>query len=492
MKMKKIILSLWACLCLWGVRAEDVIQVVPFKAEPGMTTDDMACFSVKMNNTNIYWAFQLDFLLPDGMVLDDTGGLNPFELNLDRFPHSSRGGIVTFKHGVAWNKLSNGWYRVVVSPNDATRIEGTEGEIMKVYYLTSPDMNPCLFPIYVKGTVLTITGTSDVKPGPSASYFTIGESPLATEPVLDLSSLTGYWPSWAVEQMNEEMQANERLVEVDMTGTDSIGAELKLPNPNAFCYVKAECGLPETEEGNAWNCVRTDGASCSCPDATLDEDYPFGLSRAVEAGNVTYRRNPFTADWNTLCLPFALSGQTVTETFGDGAGLYRFDGLRDGLLCFSPAGDGEANTPYLLYVAEKADAGELVFSDVSLSPMSSVPEVADGGARFLGNYDGYVSAAGYYGVTPDARIALAGESATIRGFKAFFDLSEVANANALRMHIDWGEETGISETKDTPSLRVDVYTLDGVCVRRQVARSEACEGLPKGIYIIGKQKVIVK
>ena len=122
MKMKKIILSLWACLCLWGVRAEDVIQVVPFKAEPGMTTDDMACFSVKMNNTNIYWAFQLDFLLPDGMVLDDTGGLNPFELNLDRFPHSSRGGIVTFKHGVAWNKLSNGWYRVVVSPNDATRI----------------------------------------------------------------------------------------------------------------------------------------------------------------------------------------------------------------------------------------------------------------------------------------------------------------------------------------------------------------------------------
>ena len=95
-------------------------------------------------------------------------------------------------------------------------------------------------------------------------------------------------------------------------------------------------------------------------------------------------------------------------------------------------------------------------------------------------------------MTPDARIALAGESATIRGFKAFFDLSEVANANALRMHIDWGEETGISETKDTPSLRVDVYTLDGVCVRRQVARSEACEGLPKGIYIIGKQKVIVK
>ena len=231
MKMKKIILSLWACLCLWAVRAEDVIQVVPFKAEPGMTTDDMACFSVKMNNTHIYWAFQLDFLLPDGMVLDDTGGLNPFELNLDRFPHSSRGGVVTFKHGVAWNRLSSGWYRVVVSPNDATRIEGTEGEIMKVYYLTSPDMKPGLYPIYVKGTVLTITGNSDVKPGPSASYFTIGDSPLATEPAPDLSALTGYWPSWVVEQVNGDLQQNDGLVELDVTGADSLGAALSCPTP---------------------------------------------------------------------------------------------------------------------------------------------------------------------------------------------------------------------------------------------------------------------
>ena len=490
--MKKIILSLWACLCLWAARAEDVIQVVPFKAEPGMTTDDMACFSVKMNNTHIYWAFQLDFLLPDGMVLDDTGGLNPFELNLDRFPHSSRGGVVTFKHGVAWNRLSSGWYRVVVSPNDATRIEGTEGEIMKVYYLTSPDMKPGLYPIYVKGTVLTITGNSDVKPGPSASYFTIGDSPLATEPAPDLSALTGYWPSWVVEQMNGDLQQNDGLVELDVTGADSLGAALSLPNPNAFCYLKADCKTPADGGAAAGNVVRTDGASYVAESVTLDENHPFGLSHDVEAAALTYSRSPFTADWNTLCLPFALPGQAVEEAFGAWAGLYRFDGEQEGALCFSPAGDGEANTPYLLYVEEKGGAQDFTFSGVTLSPSGAQPEVADGTARFLGNYDGPRSMAGCYGVTPDARIALGGGSATLRGFKAYFDLSAPPAAAALQISPRPGDATGISDELQAADGPVDVYTPDGVCVRRQVRRAEALSGLPRGLYIVNHKKVIVE
>ena len=39
---------------------------------------------------------------------------------------------------------------------------------------------------------------------------------------------------------------------------------------------------------------------------------------------------------------------------------------------------------------------------------------------------------------------------------------------------------------------VDVYTIDGVLVKRNVLRSAATEGLTKGIYIVGKDKVLVK
>ena len=40
--------------------------------------------------------------------------------------------------------------------------------------------------------------------------------------------------------------------------------------------------------------------------------------------------------------------------------------------------------------------------------------------------------------------------------------------------------------------KVDVYSTDGVLIRRNVARANATDGLAKGIYIVGKEKVLVK
>lgn len=64
--------------------------------------------------------------------------------------------------------------------------------------------------------------------------------------------------------------------------------------------------------------------------------------------------------------------------------------------------------------------------------------------------------------------------------------------------VDWSDgldvSFGVSEStnlKDTPNSNgqqlVDVYMLDGVLVKRQMAKSEL-DTLPKGIYIIGGRK----
>ena len=42
------------------------------------------------------------------------------------------------------------------------------------------------------------------------------------------------------------------------------------------------------------------------------------------------------------------------------------------------------------------------------------------------------------------------------------------------------------------STTVDVYTVDGALVKRNVKASDAKKGLKKGLYIIGKEKVLVK
>ena len=45
---------------------------------------------------------------------------------------------------------------------------------------------------------------------------------------------------------------------------------------------------------------------------------------------------------------------------------------------------------------------------------------------------------------------------------------------------------------EDPKEIVDVYSVDGVLIRRNVARINATNGLAKGIYIVGKEKVLVK
>ena len=45
---------------------------------------------------------------------------------------------------------------------------------------------------------------------------------------------------------------------------------------------------------------------------------------------------------------------------------------------------------------------------------------------------------------------------------------------------------------EDPKELVDVYSIDGVLLRRNVARAAATNGLAKGIYIVGKEKVLVK
>ena len=48
------------------------------------------------------------------------------------------------------------------------------------------------------------------------------------------------------------------------------------------------------------------------------------------------------------------------------------------------------------------------------------------------------------------------------------------------------------EIVETENEIVDVYTIDGVLVKRNVKAAEATKNLAKGIYIVGKKKVLVK
>ena len=107
--MKKLILALICITSIGTMRAEDVVQVVPFETKAGATVDDALCFSVAMNNASAeIWALQFDLLLPEGMTIDDVSGYDPFELNKERFPHTTgRKEAITWKHSVYYDLLES-------------------------------------------------------------------------------------------------------------------------------------------------------------------------------------------------------------------------------------------------------------------------------------------------------------------------------------------------------------------------------------------------
>ena len=217
---------------------------------------------------------------------------------------------------------------------------------------------------------------------------------------------------------------------------------------------------------------------------TLDET----SSDAVVAGtydNVTLKRT-FNAGWNTACLPFAISD--VEAFFGTGAKAYDFTSYTNGELGFTTVSSLTASYPYIVYVPS-AITDDILLNDITIASVDATAFYRNqSGAYFRGTY-APIAAGGWtktietdvvYGVTSAGKIAKAGASATMKGFRAYFDLPAGSSA---RLAI-YDDATGITTILDAKELNNDgkVYNLNG----------QRVENAHKGLYIVNGKKVIVK
>lgn len=221
---------------------------------------------------------------------------------------------------------------------------------------------------------------------------------------------------------------------------------------------------------------------------TLDET----SSDAVVAGtydNVTLKRT-FNAGWNTVCLPFTISD--VEGFFGAGAKAYNFTSFTNGNLGFTSVATLTASYPYIVYVPA-AITDDIALNDITIASGDASPWYRYQGsssnyAYFRGTYapvtaDAWTKTADtdvIYGVTAAGKIAKAGATASIQGFRAYFDLPAGA---AARLSI-FDETTGITTILDAKELNNDgkVYNLNG----------QQVQGGHKGFYIVNGRKVVVK
>ena len=230
----------------------------------------------------------------------------------------------------------------------------------------------------------------------------------------------------------------------------------------------------------------------------LTDGADFYTPVTFTAGKATYSRTlPETSTWGTIVLPFA------AETI-EGASLYEAteivaDGSEESILAVQPVTGSalEANTPALFQ-------GETAGTTVTFSASGAeVAATADAVLTKTIGTSGYTLTGSLSTINPLAtgdlfiaknRFWSVGTQNTVgmQAFRAYIDAPEAgpAQVNVLRILI--GDATSIRQILSDGTLPVDVYSLQGVQLRKNVERGEALEGLPAGIYIVGGKKVVKK
>ena len=188
------------------------------------------------------------------------------------------------------------------------------------------------------------------------------------------------------------------------------------------------------------------------------------------------------AGYNTVCFPFAMTGEEVATTFGEGSQAYSYSESA-GQVSFSKADGIEANVPVLLNATSAASKFALTDRTIVAPSDLAVPGNT---YDYVGNYTpGFTIEAGNYVLSNGSIVKSLGGS-TVNGMRAYF-AKKGAEAKSLSMDIE-GEATGIQFVNGEVETVGDIYTVGGQLVRR----NSTVKGLPEGIYMINGNKVVVR
>ena len=234
------------------------------------------------------------------------------------------------------------------------------------------------------------------------------------------------------------------------------------------------------------NFITLDEMASELPATVRSSSVNIDLTRTIKAG-----------EWNTLCLPFSMTAAQVDEVFGTEAVvkvLETTEAVGDNVvLYFDEVDEIRANVPCIIKNANAASTNYLIHN-VSYAPNAAPVTLMDH-LTFQGNYTyptvlDNVGGQDYY-ITGNQFKASPGGT-KIKGFRAYFKLTN-PQVKSLGWNPDDDVPTAIDvvETQEGNfvTLPADIYTVAGQLVRRQAT---TLHGLPRGTYVVGGQKVLVR
>lgn len=226
----------------------------------------------------------------------------------------------------------------------------------------------------------------------------------------------------------------------------------------------------------------------TCENLVLTDGLTFNAPEDFEATNVTFNRKFTAGQLSTVVLPFSFETANVNGT------VYKLESVENGVLSFkSVEGTAEANVPYLVQTE-----GENLFKEtfkgatVAQTPETVENSITGTGVTHVGNFGETMDITSddqtsWYGYTSEGKFVKVSDG-TIKPFRTAIESTSATTQNSFALKLD-GTVTGILNLEN-PNAKVDVYTVSGVCVRKNVPAASALNGLSRGVYIVGGQKVV--
>lgn len=213
----------------------------------------------------------------------------------------------------------------------------------------------------------------------------------------------------------------------------------------------------------------------------------------AKVADVTLNRT-LTTHWNSIVLPFAVSKKQIAAQFGEGTVVAAYKDATVGetstTLNFEVVEEMQANVPYLIKPAQAGNT--YTFQGVAIKPADNL-EAGEGEIKFVGNYEnGKQLAEGDYFIDANRNLFYsANGTETMKAFRAIFVSTAAASAKTMFFSIrgNSGETTGIEDVKTLAGKTFDVYSIDGMLVRKNAT---SLIGLAKGVYVVNGKKYIAK
>ncbi len=222
----------------------------------------------------------------------------------------------------------------------------------------------------------------------------------------------------------------------------------------------------------------------------LSEDDATSTVGAHQDVPVSLKRTFVKDEWNTLCLPFAVTADQLKKLLGDDVQVRTLSAVDGNKLTFAEATALDAETPCLVKLSTINEDNTYTIEGVDLVSTDDGRKKTTGDITFSGIYaqtDVTTEATG----TPlflgtGNKFYQAKADTKMQAFRAYFDVTTTTDPESLKAVID-GETTGIDTINGgTVVSNGRVYNLNGQYVGTSLQK------LQPGVYVQNGKKVVIR